>query len=317
MNKIKTPHIQAFINNLCENGMSRKFYDIDEKSGEKIYRKLSGKTVYNYIASISSVFHYAISQGIVSFNPCSGAVLPKKEHKEVEAYTLEEAQQLMTKLQDEPFNRRLAIILAMYCGFRRGEIYGLEWKDIDFANHTITINRTSLYSKEKGVYTDSPKTEKSKCCNKVSSGIIGLLAQYKKWQLEQRMLVGPEWNETDRLFTTWNGMDETPNNIENWWLRFCQRSNIRHLKFHSLRHFNATMLIANHADTKTVSASLGHANISTTLDIYATASPKNRQSRRRHLMTKSVSALSEHNKKRPLFSGLFLLLLLSLRCCPI
>ena len=266
---IKTTHIQSFVNNLCEDGMSQRRFNIDPETGERRAKALSAKTIYNYIAFMSSVFRYAISQGIVYSNPCKGAVLPQKRREEVEVYTLQEAQELLFLLQKEPFNRRLAFILAMYCGFRRGEIYGLEWKDINFENSTITINRASLHTPARGTYTDEPKTEKSKRCNKVSSSIMQVLRQYRAWQNERRLMVGSEWQDYDRLFTTWNGEPENPNNIENWWMRFCKRTGFKYIKFHSLRHFNATMLIANNADIKTVSASLGHSNISTTMDIYA------------------------------------------------
>ncbi len=265
---IRTTDIQSFINNLCEDGMSKR-KEIDPKTGKKKHKNLSAKTVYNYFAYVSSVFKYAVMQGIVYTNPCKGVVLPSKKNKEVEVYSLAEVQKLLDLLQDEPFNRRMVFILAIYCGMRRGEIYGLEWPDIDFHNNTITISRTSLHTAQRGTYTDEPKTEKSKRCIKVADNVMQVLKDYHRWLIETRFMMGAHWQAGDRLFINKEGFPENPNNIENWWGRFCKRTGFRYIKFHSFRHFNATQLIANGTDIKTVSSSLGHSNINTTMDIYA------------------------------------------------
>ena len=49
--------------------------------------------------------------------------------------------------------------LAIFTGLRRGELLGLEWKDFDWDNHLMDVRRNSLWTKEKGIYTDTPKTK--------------------------------------------------------------------------------------------------------------------------------------------------------------
>lgn len=69
----------------------------------------------------------------------------------------------------------------------------------------MTISRNSLWTKEKGMYTDTPKTASSIRCLKLQPEIIELLTRYKKWQISHINEIGDKWQETDRLFTTWNG----------------------------------------------------------------------------------------------------------------
>ena len=86
---------------------------------------------------------------MLSDNPCRRVTVPKGESKEKEIYTIDEVKQIFQKLDSEPLKWKLYIMLAIYSGFRRSEMLGLEWKDIDFEHCTISVRRTSQYTKEK------------------------------------------------------------------------------------------------------------------------------------------------------------------------
>ena len=157
----------------------------------------------------------------------------------------------------------------MYYGLRRGELLGLEWKDIDYINQTISIERTSKYSKELGVYTDSTKNESSTRVLQISDDrTIELLQQYKAEQDSIKSVFGKCWIETDRLFVSENGTPLHPNVPYNWLKRFCDRYGIPFKGLHAFRHSTASIAIASGADIKAVSAMLGHSQTSTTLNIY-------------------------------------------------
>jgi site-specific recombinase XerD len=74
---------------------------------------------------------------------------------------------------------------------------------------------------------------------------------------------------TDRLFIAWNGEPMGTSTPLKWLNCFVERSGMRKVTVHSFRHLNASLLINNDVDVKTVSAALGHAQPSTTLNIYA------------------------------------------------
>lgn len=83
-----------------------------------------------------------------------------------------------------------------------GEIMALEWKDIDFEQKTMRIERTSQFVKGVGIITKATKTDKSRRIIDLSDYCINLLKDYKVWQLKRRLKLGDVWKyDTDRLFT--------------------------------------------------------------------------------------------------------------------
>lgn len=258
LDKITRRTIQSFIEQLEEPG-------INQVTGGT----LAPKTIKHYVSFVSDVMAYAVRMELIQHNPCSGAILPTAKSKEKDIYTLEETQHVLDLLQNEPIIYQVFFTLAIYGGFRRGELLGLEWKDIDFKNCIISIRRSSLYSHDKGIFTDTTKTQGSARSLKLPSGIFDLLRKYKVQQSEQRLKVGDQWEDHDRLFVAWNGKPMNPNTPYSWYDRFCKRVGIRRIGIHAFRHLNATLLIDSGASVKTVSAALGHAQVSTTLNIYA------------------------------------------------
>lgn len=258
VNDITTRTVQKLVNNLCEDGMN-------ERTGGR----LSDKSVKNYIAFVSSVFNYAVSQGVAPSNPCRGVSLPATKQVERDCYTLDEAQQLLELLEHEPIHWRSFFTLTIYGGLRRGELFGLEWKDIDFETNVITIQRNSLYTPGKGIYTDTPKTTRSQRFIKLPGQVVELLKEHRTAQNIERLKVGDRWRNSDRLFVGVEGQPMNPGSAQCWFNTFCERASIRHINIHSFRHLNASLLINTGTDVRTVSAMLGHAQTSTTLNIYA------------------------------------------------
>ena len=258
VNKVTKRHIQKFINNLSEDG-------INQRTG----KGLSPKTISNNLSAVSSIFEYAVRMDMIKANPCRGVILPQREHKEHDCYTLEEMQHFLDLLQNEPLKYQAFFVLAVYGGFRRGELVGLEWKDIDFETGVVNIRRTSLYTKEKGIFTDTPKTKGSMRSVKMPPEVISILKRHRSDQSKEIFKLGDQWHYTDRLFTAWDGKPMNPNNPYDWLELFCKRTGMRFLGIHRFRHFNASVLITSGIDARTVSASLGHSNTSTTLNIYA------------------------------------------------
>lgn len=264
MDKISPRHIQKFILDMTE--------EKREDGRNKRNGKLSSKTIKEHISMVSTVFDYAIKMQLVSYNPCRAVALPRPDKEKREVYTLEEVQKMLELFEQEPeshFKHTLFYTMAVYTGFRRGELLGLEWKDIDFDNQTVTVNRTSIYSRYKGgTYTETPKTETSYRTLKIPSVVIEKLLRWKTIQNEQRQKVGDKWIETDRIFTKWNGLTLDGNAPGQFFKCFCERTGMRYVCNHSFRHFNASVLISNGIDVKTVQSCLGHSAPTTTLSIY-------------------------------------------------
>lgn len=101
-------------------------------------------------------------------------------------------------------------------GFRRGELCGLEWKDINFIERTITVSRSLTTVAGYGVILKEPKTESSKRCVSIPQTLIEQLKDYKKWQNQYKSGLGDKWEENDRLFTMEFGGRINPSVIRDW-----------------------------------------------------------------------------------------------------
>ena len=264
MDKITTRTIQMFIVGL----VNEKRVDMKGKP----LKSYAPKTIKNYKTFISSVFDYAVKMQMLTENPCRNVVLPNLKPKERKIYTLEEVQRMLDLFEEETeanYKYTIFFTLAVFTGLRRGELLGLEWKDINWDDSLLKVVRTSEYTKEKGIYTDTPKTESSKRFIKLPPEIMQKLKEFKEWQEKCREEVGSKWIESDRLFTKTDGSPMGMRQPYKFFERFCERTGMRFVNIHSFRHFNATILINNGVDIRTVQGCLGHSCATTTLNIYA------------------------------------------------
>ena len=236
---------------------------------------LAGKTLLNYHRLISSILETAVKWQIILANPCSRIQPPKAERKEARCLDEHEAALILEKLEGEPLKYRTLFTLLLYTGMRRGEICGLAWNDIDMQSGIIDINKSSLYLPGKGVFDDQTKNVSSTRIIKVSRSVLALLQEYRAEQLKEMLEQGTAWQgERDgscKVFTQSNGKPIHPHSVTLWFEKFVERHNLPSACVHSLRHTNASLMIAAGVDLRTVSKRLGHAQMSTTSNIYAHA----------------------------------------------
>ncbi len=236
-------------------------------------KPLTGNTVSHYHKLLSSMLSTAVKWQLIYDNPCLRVEPPKVQKKEASYLDEAQAQKLLDLLDKEPITYRTMITLLLHTGMRRGELCGLEWNDIDLDAGLLDIQRSSLYLPEKGVFMDDTKNNSSKRVLKLTPDAVQLLRRYRAWQGRERLRLGDQWvekwEEHPRLFTTWNGKPLHPSTVTGWFHDFVERNGLPPVSIHSLRHTNATLLIAAGTNVRTVSAHLGHSQTSTTMNIYA------------------------------------------------
>ena len=258
LDKITARDIQKFITDMLTNGRNLN-------NG----KPLSRKTAVHHLSFISDVFSYAVRMGMLCDNPCRRVFVPKQEKEEKQIYTIEQVKILYENLKSEPMKYQVYLLLSIYSGYRRSEMLGLEWKDIDFEHDLIHVRRTSQYTSEKGIYTDTTKTRKSKRVSKMPASIMNLLRQFKADQNEEARRLGTKWEDYDRLFTKWNGAPMNPQTPFEWLKGYCERIGIPFRNIHSLRHLHASLLIFEGVDVVAVSEDMGHSVVGTTLNLYS------------------------------------------------
>lgn len=172
---------------------------------------------------------------------------------------------------------KLFFYLAVFTGCRRGELIALTWDDINIDQGTISITKSTCRASGQMI-TKVTKTKGSVRVIAVPAAVLALAKQWKTEQKRYRLSIGSQWLGDNYVFIRWDGRQmglETPYNafhriIENY------NANRREtdpelplIPLHGLRHTAATLLISQGVDVRTVSGRLGHADTSTTLNIYA------------------------------------------------
>ena len=258
-----------------------KFYDLLEKdtqlvrkkgnNGSKTKKPLSGKTILEHHRLLRAMLHKAVYWQLIVANPAERVQPPKARKPKRKSYDDEQTKILLENLEllpSEDTKYKVAIILTVFTGVRLGELMGLEWTDVDFKNGILSINRSSQYLSDMGVFTKVPKTESSIREIAIPKFIISLLEEYKLWYEEQKSIYGELWMNSDRLFVQADGKPMHPSTISKWFVKYVGQIGLPVINFHGLRHTNASLLVAQNIDIAVISARLGHAQISTTLDFY-------------------------------------------------
>ena len=268
LNKIKPTDIMRFYDLLEDDTqiVRRK-----NNNGKKTRKPLSQKTILEHHRLLSAMLHKAVYWQLIVSNPAERVQPPKARKPKRRSYDDEQTKILLENLEllsSEDIKYKVAIILTVFTGVRLGELMGLEWQDVDFKNGIISINRSSQYLADMGVFTKVPKTESSIREIAIPEFIVSLLEEYKLWYEEQKSIYGELWTNSDRLFVQADGKPMHPSTISKWFVKYVGQIGLPVINFHGLRHTNASLLVAQNIDIAVISARLGHAQISTTLDFY-------------------------------------------------
>ena len=258
-----------------------QFYDLLERdtqlvrkknnNGKKTLKPLSGKTILEHHRLLRAMLHRAVYWQMIVTNPAERVQPPKAKKPKRKSYDDGQTKILLENLEQlsvEDTKYKVAIILTVFTGVRLGELMGLEWQDVDFKNGIICINRSSQYLSDMGIFTKVPKTESSIREIAIPEFIISLLEEYKLWYEEQKSFYGELWTNSNRLFVQADGKPMHPSTISKWFVKYVSTIGLPVINFHGLRHTNASLLVAQNIDIAIISARLGHAQVSTTLNFY-------------------------------------------------
>ena len=298
LSKLQPMHLQSFYNNLLEDGIRK-----DGKKGG-----YSPTTIRKCHAILSSILTTAVHWQVIESNPCDRVAPPKQKSitSDVKHFTLEQAEIFLKAVEQEyttvykahdriddtgkkyhveaytetrsiPTQLKVFFNLALFGGLRRGELIALTWDDIDFENKTVSVTKSTGYT-GKETLTKAPKNKSSIREIKLPGPVMDLIKKHKKEQQELRLSLGDQWQGNDYLFIQWDGKQMNLSTPYHAFKDIINKYNativdptdhLPDIPLHGLRHTSATLLISENVDVRTVSARLGHAQTSTTMNIYA------------------------------------------------
>ena len=258
-NKIKLVDIQAI--------------DIQEYYNTLFNDGLSANTVIHHHALIRKALDYAYKMDIIPNNPADKVQRPKNEQYIGSFYNENELNELFEKSEDDPLN--LMIRVASYYGLRRSEVLGLKWDAFDFDTKTITIKHTVTIGKIDGkrqVYSkDRTKNKSSYRTLPLIDDIADRLLELKEQQEYFKKAFGKSYYKKDKdyVFVKPDGKLVRPDYVTEHFKILLNKLQLRHIRFHDLRHSCASLLLAKGIPMKAIQEWLGHSNFSTTANIYA------------------------------------------------
>jgi len=235
---------------------------LDQKAG-----KFSPRTVAKIRGVLRQALNDAITWGNLPRNPAVAAEPPRQQKYRINPFTKEEAGKFLEAVRGERLEALYTTVLAL--GLRRGEALGLKWEDIDLEKGSLTVNRALQRQKGKGLVFVEPKSESSRRTVALPGFAVESLKEHRNRQLEERLKAGSEWEDYDLAFPSERGTPLAPDNLHRSFHRILERAKLRKVRFHDLRHAAATFLLAQGLPPRVIMETLGHSQISLTMNTYA------------------------------------------------
>jgi integrase len=227
---------------------------------------LSALTIRHAHRLLSKALKEAARHDLVVRNVASDEAPPRIEREEVTILTGQQVRDVVEKLRGKPLYTK--VIISLFTGMRRAEILGLRWSHVDLDTKVITV-REAVEETNAGLRLKEPKSKAGKRDIALPDIVVDTLRDYRRQQLELRLALGLGKLADDMLiFVRLDGSPQSPRVLSKEWAALAREMCLA-VTFHALRHTHASMLIDAGIDIVKIAKRLGHANVSTTLDVYS------------------------------------------------
>lgn len=221
----------------------------------------------------------AVKWQLVYRNVAALVSLPRIQKQEMKIFTPEQAKAFLDSVKGHRLEA--LFVMALTLGLRRGELLGLRWSDIDLDAATLRVNY-ALQRFDGKLHLMEPKTEKSRRVLPLPSLLTTALRAHRSRQLEDRLALGSDWQETRFVFASTIGTPLEPRNLNRTFDTLLEKANkelgesekLPKIRLHDLRHSCATLLLAQGVPQRTLMEILGHSQISLTMNTYSHVLPE-------------------------------------------
>jgi integrase len=245
--------------------------DVQHFVNAKLQSGLSPQTIRHIIATLRASLSIAVKWQVVYRNVAALVSLPRIQKQEMCIFTPDQAKAFLDSVKGHRLEA--LFIMALTLGLRRGELLGLHWSDIDLDVATLRVNY-GLQRFDGKLHLVEPKTEKSRRVLPLPLLLVAALRAHRTRQLEERLALGSNWQETGFVFASTIGTPMEPRNLNRTFDALVKNARLPKIRFHDLRHSCATILLSQGIPQRTLMEILGHSQISLTMNTYSHVLPE-------------------------------------------
>lgn len=237
---------------------------------------------------LRAILMTAVSDGMIARNPCQvkGAGQARSSERPTASVAEIEAAVAAT-----PDHHRLALLLPAWCQLRRGEVLGLQRRDIDLLHGTLRVDRAVVRPMKGTLVVGPPKTAAGRRTIAVPRNVLPALRHH----MDRYVRSEPDaW-----LFTSASGGPMLPSTLDRIWQRSRRKIGRPDLFYHDLRHSGLTWSAASGASIAELMRRGGHANLTAALRYQHATADRDRAiaDALADLATASVSPLRTNRKR--------------------
>lgn len=245
---------------------------LDRKDGSS--KKLSENSKGIWFRTLSAVLGKAEEWELIDINPCRKIKQPRKAQSDVNALSQDDVLKVFKGFSEYRDHRIVILMkLLLLTGIRSSECCGLEWRDVDFDNCCIKIERETMYIRGEGMVETTPKSKSSHRIIYIPQSLADDLKEYRARQRKDINERGNLWigekGDKCKLMTQFNGLPVSGYTIHSWVEKYLKWCEVPFVPPHGLRHTFASLLISNGVDARTAAAQMGHSQPSLVYNIYA------------------------------------------------
>lgn len=231
---------------------------------------LSPKSVRNIFGTLHRALNDAVRWGLIPHNPADKVTPPRWERPAITTWSPEQVAAFLSHVNANGDPLAAIWRLLLVTGMRRGELLGLRWQDIDLVEGTVTVVQTRVVAGSR-VIVSTPKSKAGNRTISIDPGTVTQLAELKNAQEAAAQRFG-HWR-SDLVVLTQNGHAMQPKDLLLAFQRAARLAGLPKIKLHEGRHTAVTWALQQNTPLHVVSQRVGHAQASTTQNIYAHVLP--------------------------------------------
>ncbi|OGO51923.1 MAG: integrase [Chloroflexi bacterium RBG_16_68_14] len=247
---------------------------VERMRNEALARGVSPRSAAHHRAVLRTALNVAMRWGWIGRNAASLAEPPRIPEREVRPLAPSDARALLQAVRGDRLEALFTVALA--CGLRQGEALALRWPDMDLERGTLTVQRSLQRVGGEWRFVE-PKTARSRRIIPLPAPVIASLREHRARQLGERLRVGAAWEGQgwgDLVFTDELGRPLSGFHVLRRFKALLALAGLPPMRYHDLRHGAASLMAVQGVPARVAMELLGHAQISTTMNIYAHVAPE-------------------------------------------